>query len=77
MDIITLVFRKALLCQTYHGAKWDGSGGVVVDSDEVYEEGSPAHHCWDHEGPNEHLLNPSSACIIQTAQDGEKFPRAF
>lgn len=63
-----MVFREVLLCQTHHGAKWDCSGGVVVDSDEVDEEGSPAYHGWDHKGPNEHLLNPSSACIIHTNQ---------
>lgn len=63
----SVAFREVLLCQTHHGAKRDGSGGVVVDRDEVDEEGSSAHHGWDHKGPNEHLLNPSSACI-QTNQ---------
>lgn len=68
MLFITLWFLgEVLLCQTHHGAKWDGSGGVVVDSDEVDEECSPAHHGWDQEGPDEHLLDPSSACVIQTA----------
>ena len=66
MFFITLWFLGR--CQTYHGAKWDGSRGVVVDSNEVNEEGRPTHHSWDHKGPNEHLLNPSSACIIQTNQ---------
>lgn len=47
--------------QTYHGTKWDGSGGVVVDSNEVDEEGCPANHSWDHKCPDEHLLDPSSA----------------
>lgn len=54
--------------QTYHGTKWDGSGGVVVDSNEVDEEGCPANHSWDHKCPDEHLLDPSSAWIFQTAQ---------
>lgn len=52
--------------KSHHGAKWDGSGGMVVDSDEVDEEGSPAHLGWDQKGPDEHLFNPSPACIIQT-----------
>ena len=38
---------------------------MVVDSNEVDEEGGPTHHGWDQEGPNEHLLNPSSACVIK------------
>lgn len=63
-------------CQTYHGAKRDGSGGMVVDRDEVYEEGGPAHHCWDHKGPDEHLLDPSSACVVQRAEC-ENFTAAF
>lgn len=63
-----MVIREVSLCQTHHGAEWDGSGGVVVDSDEVDEEGGAAHHGWDQEGPNEHLLNPSSACNIHTSQ---------
>lgn len=54
--------------QTYHGTKWDGSGGVVVDGNEVNEEGCPANHSWDHKCPDEHLLDPSSAWIFQTAQ---------
>lgn len=41
---------------------------MVVDSNEVDEEGSPTYHGWDQKGPNEHLLNPSSACIIQKTQ---------
>lgn len=49
--------------KSHHGSKWDGSGGVVVNSNEVDEKGSPAHHGWDHKGPNEHLFNPSPACI--------------
>lgn len=36
---------------------------MVIDSDEVDEEGGSAHHCRDHEGPDEHLLNPSPACV--------------
>ena len=64
-----MVFRGASLCQTYHGTKRDGSGGVVVDSDEVDEESSPAHHGWDHKRPDEHLLNPSSACVIQSKSE--------
>lgn len=62
------VFGESILCQTHHGAKWDSSGGMVVDSNEVDEEGSPTYHGWDQKGPNEHLLNPSSACIIQKTQ---------
>lgn len=58
-----MVSREVLWCQTYHSPKGDGSGGVVVNSDEVDEEGGPTHHGWDHEGPDEHLLYPSSACI--------------
>lgn len=49
---------------------------MVVDGDEVYEEGGPAHHCWDHKGPDEHLLNPSSACVVQRAEC-ENFTAAF
>lgn len=52
---------EVLLSQTNHGAKWDGSRGVVIDSDEVDEEGCSAHHGWDHKRPDEHLLNPSSS----------------
>lgn len=68
MFLITVVFREVLPCETHHGAKWDGSGGVVVDSNEVDEEGSSTHHGWDHEGSNEHLFNPSSACVKGTNQ---------
>lgn len=57
---------EVLLFKTHHGAKWDCSGSVVVDSDEVDEEGRPTHHGWDQERPNEHLLNPSSAYNIQS-----------
>lgn len=35
---------------------------MVIDSNEVDEEGSSAHHCWNKEGSNEHLLNPSPSC---------------
>lgn len=62
----TVVFKGALPCDTHHGAERDGSGGVVVDSDEVNEEGGSAHHGWDHEGSDEHLFNPSSACSSET-----------
>lgn len=55
----------AILCQTYHGAKWDGSWGMVIDSNEVDKEGCPTDHCWDQKGPSEHLLNPPSACYIK------------
>ncbi len=69
----SVILRNVLPCvetcaETYHGAKRDGSGGVVVDSDEVDEESSPAHHGRDHKGPYEHLLDPSSACIIHKDQ---------
>lgn len=62
--IYIILISFDILCQTYHGAKWDGSWGVVIDSNEVDKEGSPTDHGWDQKGPNEHLLNPSSAYMM-------------
>lgn len=47
---------------THHGAKWDGSGGVVIDSNEVDEESCATNHSWDQECTNKHLLYPSPPC---------------
>lgn len=63
--MLFFLIRVDMKCQTHHSAKWDGSGGVVVNSNEVDEEGGPAHHGWDQEGSDEHLFNPSSACEIK------------
>lgn len=64
--VIHIIFNFLdILCQTYHGAKWDGSWGMVIDSNEVDKEGCPTDHGWDQKGPSEHLLNPSSTYVFQ------------
>lgn len=35
---------------------------MVIDGNEVDEEGSSTHHCWNKEGSDEHLLYPSPSC---------------
>lgn len=47
---------------THHGSKGYSSWSVVIDGNEVNEEGSSTHHCWNKEGSNEHLLYPSPSC---------------
>ena len=44
----------------YHSAEGDGAGGVVVDCDEVDEEGGAAHNQRQQEGGAEHLANPAA-----------------
>ena len=43
----------------HHGAEGDGAGGVVVDRDEVDEEGGAAHHHGHQEGGEQHLADPA------------------
>ena len=47
---------------TYHGAKRYGARGVVVDGDEVDEEGGAARHARDEERAHHHLADPVLAC---------------
>merc|ERR1719411_1120714 len=42
----------------HHGAEGDGPAGVVVDGDEVDEEGGAADHGGQDEGGDDHLLDP-------------------
>lgn len=35
---------------------------MIIDGNEVNEEGSSTHHCWNKESSNEHLLYPSPSC---------------
>lgn len=46
---------------TYHGAKGNGAGGVVVDGDEVDEERHAAHEARHEECAEHHLLDPHLA----------------
>ena len=42
----------------HHGAEGDGPASVVVDGDEVDEEGGAAYHGRQDEGGDDHLLDP-------------------
>ena len=43
---------------TYHGAEGYGTGGMVVDGNEVDEERCAAHETGQQEGTQQHLLDP-------------------
>ena len=43
----------------YHGSKWNGSGGMVVDSNEVDEEGSTTDGGGEQRSTDHHLFDPN------------------
>ena len=49
---------------TNHGAKGNGPGGMVVDSNEVDEEGCATDEHRQQEGTDHHLFDPHLACNI-------------
>lgn len=61
--------EQADACHRHHGSERDGPRRMVVYSDEVDDERSPAHQGWQHEGAHEHLFDPlfPSHTAIQTA----------
>jgi len=52
--------------QTNHGWEWNGSGSVVADSNEVYEESRATHQNWQQQRTQQHLLDPQLTCTIST-----------
>ena len=44
----------------YHCEEGYGSGGVVVDGDEVHEESSARHSRWEESSTKHNLLDPFS-----------------
>ena len=51
---------------TNHSSKGDGSGGMVVDCDEVDEEGHATDEGRQQKGTHHHLLDPHLACTTHT-----------
>jgi hypothetical protein len=47
-----------LLPSTHHGTEGYGPAGMVVDGDEIDEEGGTAHHSGQQEGGGQHLPHP-------------------
>jgi hypothetical protein len=45
--------------RTHHGAKWNGSAGMIVDGNKVDCKGCPAYHSRQQEGRGQHLPHPN------------------
>lgn len=50
---------------SYHGEEGDGSGGMVVNGNEVDHEGSATDKQGKEGGSHQHLLDPVLACITR------------
>ena len=62
---------KDICTCTYHGEERNGSGCMVVDGNEIHEEGSAGYSGREERSTHHHLFDPLSTCSASQSHRGK------